>query len=89
MEQPRSLVFSMAIDSLADCTLRANSTDEEGEYECDACGSLNKGEPAGHGLYVWPRGEEIRYEEPPLCAKCATAINMTALAIWSMEEEEG
>jgi len=33
-----------------------------------------EGEPAGHGLYIWTRGDEIRYEEPPLCTRCANAI---------------
>jgi hypothetical protein len=90
MEQPLNLVISMAIDSLADSALRARPTDEDQQtYECDACKTLVKGEPAGRGLYVWSRGEEVRYEEPPLCGRCATAIGMTALAIWSMEEEEG
>jgi len=90
MEQPRSQVFSMAIDSLADVALKQRVTSvEKREVQCDACGELIEGEPAGSGLYVWTRGEEVRYEEPPLCASCATAIGVTALATWSVEEEEG
>ena len=44
---------------------------------------------AGRGLYVWIRGGQTVYEEPPLCAACGTAIGMTALARWDIEEEEG
>jgi hypothetical protein len=43
----------------------------------------------GRGLLVWSRGEERRYQEPPLCATCAAAIGVTALQRWEIEEEEG
>lgn len=43
----------------------------------------------GHGLLVWSRGEERRYQEPPLCASCAAAIGVSALQRWEIEEEEG
>jgi hypothetical protein len=43
----------------------------------------------GRGLLVWTRGEERRYQEPPLCASCATAIGVSALQRWEIEEEEG
>jgi hypothetical protein len=56
-------------------------------FECDACGKRFEGEPAGHGLYVWTRGDETRYEEPPLCESCANAIGLTALALWELEED--
>jgi hypothetical protein len=68
------------------------------EHECDVCGERvvdvddEQGEGhavAGRGLYVWARGEEIRREEPPLCPSCATALGLTALARWEIEEEEG
>ena len=29
---------------------------------------------------MWTRGDETRYEEPPLCASCANAIGLAALA---------
>jgi hypothetical protein len=38
---------------------------------------------------MWTRGDEVRFEEPALCGRCATAIGVTALAAWSVEEEEG
>ena len=56
-------------------------------FECDACGKSVEGEPAGCGLYVWTRGDETRYEEPPLCASCANAIGLAALAQWELEED--
>jgi hypothetical protein len=58
-------------------------------FECDACGKKVEGEPAGRGLYVWARGDESRYEEPPLCARCANAIGLAALAQWELEEDDG
>lgn len=90
MEETRGLAISMAIDSFADCALRVRGNElNASEVECDACGTPLTGEPAGSGLYIWKRGDEVRYEEPPLCARCATAIGVTALALFSMEEEEG
>ena len=57
-------------------------------FECDSCGKRIEGEPAGHGLYVWTRGDEVRYEEPPLCEECASEIAVGALVRWDNEEEE-
>jgi hypothetical protein len=70
---------------------------EEDETKlCDACGSAvpEAGEDPGyrlpgHGLYMWVRGESVRFDEAPLCPSCASAIGMTALAGWEIEEEEG
>jgi hypothetical protein len=64
---------------------------------CDACGDPLLGEDdasdgyevPGRGVYLWARGEETRLESVPLCASCASAIGMTALARWEIEEEEG
>lgn len=56
---------------------------------CDACGAPIVGEPPGHGVYVWARGDEVRREEAPLCDQCATAIGLAALAGFEVEEEEG
>jgi hypothetical protein len=57
-------------------------------YECDACGDSFEGEPAGAGLFLWTRGDEIRYEEPPLCEQCASRITVGALLKWDTEDEE-
>jgi len=66
------------------------------EPRCDACGAPlpasddDEGfQVAGTGVYVWTRGSEVRFEKAPLCASCASAIGMTALARWEIEEEEG
>jgi len=66
------------------------------EPRCDACGGalLSAGDDdlpyaVGHGVYVFARGSESRVEHAPLCASCASAIGMTALARWEIEEEEG
>jgi hypothetical protein len=66
------------------------------EPRCDACSAVlplaedDEGfDVPGHGMYVWTRGEEVRFEKVPLCASCASAIGMTALGRWEIEEEEG
>ncbi len=56
---------------------------------CDACGVPVDAESASAGLYVSVRGDEVRYEEPPLCPRCGLAIGLTALVRWAEEEEEG
>jgi hypothetical protein len=56
------------------------------ELECHACNAPIDGEPAGRGLLVFPRGDGVVYEEPPLCRDCAHAIGMVAL--WRFAEEE-
>jgi hypothetical protein len=65
--------------------------------KCDVCGVPldDEGDDdegvalAGSGLYIWSRGGETIYEETPLCASCSTAIGVSALARWEIEEEEG
>lgn len=47
------------------------------------------GPSRGRGLLVWSRGDERRFEEPELCPHCASAIGVTALHRWEIEEEEG
>lgn len=56
---------------------------------CDVCGRPVSNDDAGSGLYMWTRGDERRFEPVPLCASCAAAIGMTALARWEIEEDEG
>lgn len=69
-------------------------------HRCDVCAELlseHEGDGdedigygiTGRGLLVWCRGEERRYQEPPLCAACAAAIGVSALQRWEIEEEEG
>ena len=83
-------VISVSVDAVADHALRARQEAAGAtELRCDACDGIIEGEPAGSGLYVWYRGEEVRFEEPALCVQCATAIGVTALSAWNVEEEEG
>ena len=75
--------------------------EESDTHRCDVCAEpLNPVATANDdaasddsgpssGLLVWSRGEERRYQEPPLCAQCATAIGVSALQRWEIEEEEG
>ena len=70
---------------------------EPEENRCDVCRDFFAGdddaadghEVSGRGLLVWTRGEERRYQEPPLCPRCASAIGLSALQRWEIEEEEG
>lgn len=66
------------------------------QTRCDVCNAeiaAGEGDDAeevtGRGLLVWTRGDERRYQEPPLCPPCAAAIGLTALSRWEIEEEEG
>ncbi len=62
---------------------------------CDACGDpvpedSDEGfQVRGKGLYMWTRGDQVRFEEPILCPSCGAAISLSALARWEIEEEEG
>ena len=58
----------------------------EQAYECDACGGSFEGRPAASGLFIWTRGAEVRYEQPPLCPKCAAKLSSGARLRWQEEE---
>lgn len=62
---------------------------DDATLRCHACDAEIDGEPAGHGLLVFPRGDDVAREEPPLCERCALAIGMTALWGFAEEDEEG
>ena len=47
------------------------------------CGAAIEGRPAGSGLFMWHRGDEVRYEEPPLCEECSGALTLGAVWRWS------
>jgi hypothetical protein len=82
-------LISVAIDAVADASLVAQRDAEAEERACHACDAPLEGEPGGRGLFMWSRGDELRFEEPSLCDRCAVAIGMTALSTWAVEEEEG
>jgi hypothetical protein len=54
---------------------------------CHACDARIEGEEASSGLLVWVRGDDVVYEEPPLCPQCSRAIGMTWL--YRLAETEG
>jgi hypothetical protein len=61
---------------------------------CDVCGEPldptdDEDSFQGTGLYMWTRGDAVRFEEPPLCAACGMVIGLTAHQRWEIEEEEG
>lgn len=60
------------------------------ERHCDLCDAViaEGDEAGGSGLYIWTRGEETRYEEPPLCAACGPELATVAFRKWDEEEEE-
>ena len=58
-------------------------------FDCDFCERHFEGTPAGSGLFLWSRGDEYRFEEPPLCEECAMRISVGAVLKWESEEEEG
>jgi hypothetical protein len=64
-------------DGLARGGLSDRASGAKGEaLLCDSCGSRIEGEPAGSGLYLWTRGDEVRFEEPPLCEACVSTITL-------------
>ncbi|HVH41804.1 MAG TPA: hypothetical protein VM925_05655 [Labilithrix sp.] len=68
---------------------------EQSDERCSVCDETLETEDEdgtevrGRGLLVWTRGEERRYEEPHLCPSCASAIGVSALQRWEIEEDEG
>jgi hypothetical protein len=85
----------------AGCEFRVASHDllfaPTNEHRCDACGAdlpwqadgdTDDYSVLGRGVYLWVRGGAVTIEHAPLCASCASAIGMTALARWEIEEEE-
>lgn len=66
------------------CAASLSGAAEDGDGDAD-----DRYDVTGRGLLVWSRGEERRYQEPPLCSGCAAAIGVSALQRWEIEEEEG
>jgi len=67
------------------CSATVGAPGSDAESDSDDAGY----DVTGRGLLVWSRGEERRYQEPPLCSGCAAAIGVSALQRWEIEEEEG
>ena len=51
--------------------------DERPEPErCHVCDeAIELDDVAGRGLLVFPRGDDVEYEEPALCRRCSHAIS--------------
>ncbi len=45
---------------------------------CHICDAPIEGEPAGRGLLVFPRGDDLETEEPPLCESCSQMLDVSA-----------
>jgi hypothetical protein len=86
MTLPRALGVDLELEQ-ATSELHAGRRATRG-YDCDVCCKFFEGEPHGSGLFIWTRGEEVRYEEPPLCEECANRVTIGALLRWEIEEEE-
>lgn len=86
MTEPRQqLPFPAPSELLAEGTAEPTPVQR---YVCDSCGKSFTGLPGGAGLLIWTRGDETRYEEPPLCDECASKISVGALIKWAIEDEE-
>ena len=88
VETPKSPlpVISCAIDDVAYASLRSQHGTVDEPPRCNACNAPIDGPPGGSGLLLWTRGEEVRFDEPPLCAQCATAIGVTMLTQWELDD---
>jgi hypothetical protein len=62
---------------------------EAAGLSCHVCDRPIHGEPAGHGLIVFYRGDHWVSEEPPLCQACALAIGAAVRFGWAEDEDEG
>jgi hypothetical protein len=77
------IISAYAIDDVALAAMRLRGEHDESEpRRCDLCGEPIVGPPAGSGLLLWARGDELRWDEPPLCPCCAATISVTAFADW-------
>ncbi|GAC1352867.1 MAG: hypothetical protein NVS3B20_15180 [Polyangiales bacterium] len=62
---------------------------EASERRCDVCDTVIVGaDDGGSGLFIWTRGDEVRYEEPPLCPQCGPSLALAAMRRWEEEDEE-
>ena len=81
-------VPSYAIDDVALAALRMRCEHAQDELRrCDLCNEPIVGSPPATGLLLWTRGDQIRCDEPPLCARCAAEISLAALAGWQGEDD--
>lgn len=77
-------IISCAIDDVA---MAARLSKRRRQPACSSCNRPINGRPAATGLFMWTRGDEVRYDEPPLCGCCASTVTMVALHRWHCGEE--
>ena len=77
-------IISCAIDDVA---IAARMSKRRRLPSCSNCSRPINGRPAATGLFMWTRGDEVRYDEPPLCSCCASTVTMVALHRWHCGED--
>jgi hypothetical protein len=82
-------MVAFVADEIAMAAMAARAAAAPADAPCDACGAAIEGEPGGRGLLYWSRGDELRFDEPPLCESCAVAVTASANRVWDIEDEEG
>ena len=83
MSMPKAVIHEFDTPDLAPAPAAAPAG-----FDCDMCGQHFDCDPAGSGLFMWTRGDEVRFEEPPLCEECGKNVTLDALTRWFVEEEE-
>lgn len=86
MSLSRSLALPKVPDDFADVPSAESLPPQV--HECDLCGHAFEGPPAGSGLLLWTRGEEVRYEEPPLCESCSSRLLLGAMLQFADDEDD-
>lgn len=72
-------IITCAIDDVALAALRNRHAES---IHCAICEDVIEGEIHSTGLMMWTRGDDVRYDEPPLCGPCASSISVSAWARW-------
>ena len=87
MNEPSSKpIFSFAVDEVAMAALRAQQNEPEPPV-CNLCELPIVGAPIASGLFMWTRGDDVRYDEPPLCNACFGALCVTGQPMWPFDDE--
>jgi hypothetical protein len=81
--------IAIPIDAEAELALKARHAATHGIARCEFCDKPidTASDQNGSGLYVWARGDESRYEEPPLCATCALSAGINASRLFMIEDD--
>jgi len=71
-------VISVAIDDVALASLRR---EVEEPLTCSVCDEVISGRHST-GLFMWTRGDDVRFDEPAVCDICSSAIGVAAYYRW-------